>query len=217
MNVSISAVVDDLDATVSGVQGAIALEALVSAAFILIGSKIGDLFGRKRAYVLGLLGYAIGAIAMTFAQSLTAIIVFWAIVGGHRSLAAPARHAVARPRQLRRGERRRRSTRWSGPRRRSRRRSDRCSAGSSRPTCRGGSGSCSRPSSSRSCCRASARAGRALHRASRSADVRRWRCSRSSGWAASCSASWCGRRAGSRSALLIVARGGRAGRLGRTG
>jgi MFS family permease len=61
MNVSISAVVDDLDTTVSGVQSAIALEALVSAAFILIGSKIGDLFGRKRAYVLGLLGYAVGA------------------------------------------------------------------------------------------------------------------------------------------------------------
>ena len=61
MNVSISAVVDDLDTTVSGVQSAIALEALVSAAFILISSKVGDLIGRKRAYVLGLLAYAIGA------------------------------------------------------------------------------------------------------------------------------------------------------------
>jgi MFS family permease len=82
MNVSISAVVRDLDTTVSGVQSAIALEALVSAAFILIGSKIGDLFGRKRAYVLGLLGYAIGAIAMTLAQALVAIVVFWALIGG---------------------------------------------------------------------------------------------------------------------------------------
>jgi EmrB/QacA subfamily drug resistance transporter len=82
MNVSISSVVRDLDTTVSGVQSAIALEALVSAAFILIGSKVGDLFGRKRAYVLGLLGYAIGALAMVLAQGLTAIIVFWAIVGG---------------------------------------------------------------------------------------------------------------------------------------
>jgi MFS family permease len=36
------------------VQSAIALEALVSAAFILINSKVGDLIGRKRAYVLGL-------------------------------------------------------------------------------------------------------------------------------------------------------------------
>jgi MFS family permease len=82
MNVSISAVVRDLDATVSGVQGAIALEALVSAAFILIGSKVGDLFGRRRAYVLGLLGYGTGAVAMTVARDLTAVIVLWALVGG---------------------------------------------------------------------------------------------------------------------------------------
>jgi EmrB/QacA subfamily drug resistance transporter len=82
MNVSISAVVHDLDTTASGVQSAIALEALVSAAFILIGSKIADLIGRKRAYVLGLLGYAAGALAMTLAQSLLPIVIFWAIVGG---------------------------------------------------------------------------------------------------------------------------------------
>jgi EmrB/QacA subfamily drug resistance transporter len=82
MNVSIAAVVRDLGTTTSGVQSAIALEALVSAAFILIGSKVGDLIGRKRAYVLGLLGYAVGALAMALAQGLTAIIVFWAIVGG---------------------------------------------------------------------------------------------------------------------------------------
>jgi EmrB/QacA subfamily drug resistance transporter len=82
MNVSIAAVVHDLHTTVSGVQSAIALEALVSAAFILIGSKVGDLIGRKRAYVLGLLGYGIGALAMALAQGLIVVIVFWAIVGG---------------------------------------------------------------------------------------------------------------------------------------
>ena len=95
MNVSIAKVVEDLDTTVSGVQGAIALEALVSAAFILIGSKVGDLIGRKRAFVLGLLGYAIGALAMAFAQGLTAIIVFWAIIGGlGASLLLPAMQSL---------------------------------------------------------------------------------------------------------------------------
>ena len=95
MNVSISAVVHDLDTTVSGVQSAIALEALVSAAFILIGSKVGDLIGRKRAYVLGLLGYAVGALAMTLAQGLTAIIIFWAVVGGlGASLLLPAMQSL---------------------------------------------------------------------------------------------------------------------------
>src|SRR3954466_5459123 len=95
MNVSISAVVTDLDTTASGVQSAIALEALVSAAFILINSKVGDLIGRKRAYIIGLLAYAVGALAMTLAQSLTAIIIFWAIIGGlGASLLLPAMQSL---------------------------------------------------------------------------------------------------------------------------
>ena len=95
MNVSIASVVEDLDTTVSGVQSAIALEALVSAAFILIGSKVGDLIGRKRAYVLGLLGYAIGALAMGVAQSITAVVIFWAVIGGlGASLMLPAMQSL---------------------------------------------------------------------------------------------------------------------------
>src|SRR4051794_6485944 len=95
MNVSISAVVEELGTTASGVQGAIALEALVSAAFILIGGKMGDLIGRKRAYVLGLLGYAVGAIAMVFTQNLTGVIIFWAVIGGiGASLLLPAMQSL---------------------------------------------------------------------------------------------------------------------------
>ena len=95
MNVSISAVVEDLDTTVSGVQSAVALEALVSAAFILIGSKVGDLIGRKRAFVIGLALYALGALAMVFAQGLEAIIVFWAVIGGlGASLYLPAMQSL---------------------------------------------------------------------------------------------------------------------------
>jgi MFS family permease len=95
MNVSIAAAVKDLDTTVSAVQSAIALEPLVSAAFILIASKLGDRFGRKRAYVVGQLAYATGAVAMTLAQSLTAIIIFLAIIGGlGASLLLPAMHSL---------------------------------------------------------------------------------------------------------------------------
>jgi Na+/melibiose symporter-like transporter len=95
MNVSISAVVHDLGATASGVKSAIAHEALVSAAFILIGSKVGDLIGRKRAYTIGLLAYAVGALAMVLAQSLTAVIIFWAIIGGlGASLLLPAMQSL---------------------------------------------------------------------------------------------------------------------------
>src|SRR6476620_6400427 len=95
MNVSISAVVHDLDTTASGVQSAIALEALVSAAFTLIGSKIGDLIGRKRAYVIGARAYAAGALSMVCSQSLAPIISFWAVVGGlGASLLLPAMQSL---------------------------------------------------------------------------------------------------------------------------
>ena len=76
---------------------------MVSAAFILINSKMGDLIGRKRAYVIGLLAYAVGALAMTLTQSLTAVIIFWAIIGGLGRFPAAAGDAVADPRQLHRG------------------------------------------------------------------------------------------------------------------
>src|SRR6187200_3239916 len=72
-----------LDTTELSVQQwAITIEALVSAAFILISSKDGDLIGRKKAYVLGLLGYAAGALAMVLAEDLRAVVIFWAILGG---------------------------------------------------------------------------------------------------------------------------------------
>jgi EmrB/QacA subfamily drug resistance transporter len=95
MNVSIAAVIKDLDTSASSLQSAIALEALVSAAFILINSKVGDLIGRKRAYVLGLLAYATGALAMTLTQSIGPVILFWAIIGGlGASLLLPAMQSL---------------------------------------------------------------------------------------------------------------------------
>lgn len=95
MNVSIAAVTKSLNTTVSGVQSAIALEALISAAFILINSKVGDIIGRKKAYVLGLIAYGAGALSMVLAQNLTTIIIFWAIIGGlGASLLLPAMQSL---------------------------------------------------------------------------------------------------------------------------
>ena len=82
-------------ATASGVQSAIALEASVSTAFMLITSKVRDLIGRRRAYVLGLLAYGVGALAMTMTLSLTAVVIFWAIIGGlGASLLLPAMQSL---------------------------------------------------------------------------------------------------------------------------
>ena len=59
MNVSISALVEDLDTTVGGVQAAITLYTLTMAAFMLTGGKLGDIWGSKRAFRIGLIIYGI--------------------------------------------------------------------------------------------------------------------------------------------------------------
>src|ERR1700728_168615 len=54
MNVSISQVVADLKTSVSEVQLAITAYTLVMAAFMLTGAKLGDIWGRRRAFSVGL-------------------------------------------------------------------------------------------------------------------------------------------------------------------
>ena len=57
MNVAISQLVEDFDTTVTTIQIVIALYALVMAGLMLIGGKLGDLFGRRRTFVIGLCIY----------------------------------------------------------------------------------------------------------------------------------------------------------------
>lgn len=95
MNVSISSVVESLDTSVSDVQGVIALEALISAAFILISSKLGDIWGRKLAFRLGLIAYGAGALSVALATNIRTVTIFWAIFGGlGASLLLPAMQSL---------------------------------------------------------------------------------------------------------------------------
>lgn len=55
MNVAVSKVVPSLHTTVSGVQAGITIYSLVMAACMLIGSKLGDIWGRKRTFTLGVI------------------------------------------------------------------------------------------------------------------------------------------------------------------
>ena len=54
MNVSISQLVKDFHTTVTTIQAVITLYCLVMAMLILTGAKIGDIIGRRRAFVIGL-------------------------------------------------------------------------------------------------------------------------------------------------------------------
>ncbi|MEI7889386.1 MAG: MFS transporter [Actinomycetes bacterium] len=82
MNVSISAVVKDLNTTVSGVQLAITSYALVMAAFMLTGGRLGDILGRRRAFAIGLLIYGAGSLITALSPNLSVLLVGWSLLEG---------------------------------------------------------------------------------------------------------------------------------------
>jgi EmrB/QacA subfamily drug resistance transporter len=82
MNVSISQIVADLDTTVTGVQAAITAYTLVMAAFMLVGAKLGDIWGRDRAFGVGLAVYGLGSLTTALSPNLGVLLVGWSLVEG---------------------------------------------------------------------------------------------------------------------------------------
>ena len=82
MNVSISQIVEDLDTTISGVQLAITAYTLVMAAFMLLGAKLGDIYGRDRTFAVGLVVYASGSFITAISPSLPVLLFGWSLVEG---------------------------------------------------------------------------------------------------------------------------------------
>jgi EmrB/QacA subfamily drug resistance transporter len=82
MNVSISQIVADLDTTVTGVQAAITAYTLVMAAFMLVGAKLGDIWGRDRAFGLGLAVYGLGSLTTALSPNLYVLLFGWSLVEG---------------------------------------------------------------------------------------------------------------------------------------
>jgi EmrB/QacA subfamily drug resistance transporter len=97
MNVSISALVEDLNTNVGAVQGAITLYTLTMAAFMLTGGKLGDIWGSKRAFRIGLIIYGTGTTITAFSQTLGGVIIGWSILEGLGSaLIVPAINTLVR-------------------------------------------------------------------------------------------------------------------------
>jgi MFS family permease len=82
MNVSISQVVEDLDTTVPMVQLAITAYTLVMAAFMLTGAKFGDIWGRRRAFGIGLGVYAVGSLTTALSPNITVLLIGWSGIEG---------------------------------------------------------------------------------------------------------------------------------------
>lgn len=82
MNVSISTVVKDLDTTVSAMQAAITFYTLTMAAVMLLGAKLGDVWGRRRVFVIGSCVYAAGSLITALSPNIGVLFLGWSIIEG---------------------------------------------------------------------------------------------------------------------------------------
>ncbi len=79
MNVSIATVAKDVGTTVTGIQLAITLYTLVMAAFMITGGKVGQILGRKRAFMIGCVVYGVGSSITSIAGSLPILLLGWSV------------------------------------------------------------------------------------------------------------------------------------------
>ena len=82
MNVSIATVAKDLGTTVTGIQTAITLYALVMASLMVTGGKIGQIIGRRRAFAVGCVIYGLGSFTTAVSPSLGVLLVGWSCLEG---------------------------------------------------------------------------------------------------------------------------------------
>ena len=82
MNVAITTLVVELNTTLSTIQAIIALYALIIASFMLLGSKLQDILGRKKTFMIGLFIYACGTIIATLSVTAGMLLIGWAVLEG---------------------------------------------------------------------------------------------------------------------------------------
>jgi len=94
VNVALPALQADLNATITDVQWVIEAYALFLGALILVGGSLGDQFGRKRVFLLGVVVFTVASAACGFAASPAALIVGRGVQGVGAALLVPGSLAI---------------------------------------------------------------------------------------------------------------------------
>src|SRR5215813_2935877 len=82
MNVSIATVAKDVGTTVTGIQAAITFYTLVMASLMITGGRLGQIFGRKRAFAVGCVIYGCGSLITALSPSLPVLLLGWSVLEG---------------------------------------------------------------------------------------------------------------------------------------
>ena len=82
LNVSISTIIKDLHTDIQSIQWVISGYSLTLAALTITGGRFGDLFGRKKMFVLGAIIFAIGSFITSISHTIPTMIMGEAIIEG---------------------------------------------------------------------------------------------------------------------------------------
>jgi len=89
VNVALPTIQQDLQTTPSGLTWIVNAYILVFAALILLGGKLGDRFGRKKMFLVGLVGFTVWSAACALSTTTDQLIVFRALQGTGAALLNP--------------------------------------------------------------------------------------------------------------------------------
>lgn len=82
LTTSTGSVLSAVKSTSSGVQGAIAMYAVTTAAFLILGAKLGAMWGRKNTFLFGVVLFAAGAVTASYASNLSMLVLGLSVIQG---------------------------------------------------------------------------------------------------------------------------------------
>ncbi|WP_433681375.1 MFS transporter [Nocardia sp. CA-119907] len=96
VNVAVPSIQTDLDAQYSQVEWIIAAYVLAFAAALITGGRLGDIYGRKRIFLIGMTGFTVASAACGFSTDPTMLITSRFIQGAMAALMVPQILAIIR-------------------------------------------------------------------------------------------------------------------------
>jgi EmrB/QacA subfamily drug resistance transporter len=89
-------IADDLHASLADLQWITNAYLLALAALLIVGGKLGDRYGRRNVFLVGVVGFALMSVAIGLVDSTTGVIVFRALQGVFGALLMPNTLAILR-------------------------------------------------------------------------------------------------------------------------
>ena len=81
VNVALPAIARDFHASLADLQWVVTAYLLTLGSLMVIGGSLGDLFGRRRVFLIGLVGFGLTSLASGLAPSIGALVVARALQG----------------------------------------------------------------------------------------------------------------------------------------